>query len=254
MSVKRGLSLMVAIFFFLYAFFIGSLLYTNRILLYLHPKMLPFAYFATGVFIILGVMQSYQWFKGKVEMSFSSGHILFAVPLFLVWALSPTSLSPELAQSKGVYVVAPQSVSTIEVSRPPVSEALLEGYEPIEIDYSGHEFQTKVMQYLFDPTPLIDQPIALKGFAADVYSDDEQVFLLGRLLITCCAADAQIAGFKCRIPEGVSISPYEWYDIEGVLRRVKEEDGSSFDPNVFYEIEVLSITQTDEPVSPYIYP
>ena len=233
----------------------GGLIVTDKILLYLHPKMIPYGIFASIILFVLGVVQFFQWLKAKQVAKITIGHALFSFPILLLLVVAPQELSAEIAQSKGAYVVS-ESMS-IGVEKKTVSDTLIEGGDSKgneDIDYSGYVFEKTVMQFFRDPADLIDETIILKGVVASYNDDDDLTFLLGRLVITCCAADAQILGFKSHWEDAATLEVGKWVEVEGIIRETGVDDGVSFNSNATHVLEVIKIEYTEVPDNPYIYP
>lgn len=236
-----------------YSFLFGGLIVSNKILLYLHPKMLPYAFFASVVLFVLGIVQLINWYRAKHVAKLSFGHALFTFPIVLLLIVSPEQLSVEIAQSKGAYVVS-QPLS-IGVDKNTLEEKKYTDNEEAEdVDLSAYEFQKTVWQYFLDPTDLVDETLVLEGFVAPYHDDDENTFLLARIIITCCAADAQTIGFKSVWIGETAIQEGDWVRVEGVLRETGIEDEVSFDSNGTHVFEILNVEIIDAPENPYIYP
>jgi uncharacterized repeat protein (TIGR03943 family) len=92
--------------------------------------------------------------------------------------------------------------------------ALAAGTEPIEI---GTDTFTRRINLIWDdPAAFRDRQVRVTGF---VYRRDDwpmDTFVVARLSIWCCVADAAVVGLPARVDRGVSAPPTgEWIEIEG---------------------------------------
>ena len=144
-------------------------------------------------------------------------------------------------------------------------------------DFSGNikEFQKPVNEYettaqskdiIFDDVnfmTLVDaiyqniegfsgKPVSIKGFVYNMKDLDEDHFVISRLLMVCCAADATVVGFICEKDGSEhNFKENDWYEIKGV---VKKDMFSLYRQNG--EMPVIKITsyrKIEKLDNPYVY-
>lgn len=84
-------------------------------------------------------------------------------------------------------------------------------------------------------------------FQPSWYELDEEQFIVGRYLITCCAADAMVTGFLAVFPSEFTAAEYDWVQISGKV------------DNIYYQNEVVGAVIVDiyevvePPLDPYLF-
>ena len=182
---------------------------------------------------------------------------------------------------KAVQTEAPSAVNTPEatqtISPSPTSSASAEGDEPSReqptapvdtIDASQAEPCTlkggtlsfdasadKFSDYLYDsPEDLAGQEMTLYGFVYKDASFPENVILISRLYISCCAADGSIVGFHVKVNNADDYKDNDWICVQGTAASF------SFDyEGAEYNLPLLTdgtVTRCDPPDTEdaYIYP
>mgnify|MGYP006916092713 CR=1 FL=1 len=112
-----------------------------------------------------------------------------------------------------------------------------------------YENLSSYITYTINPDFYVGKTIRVRGLSlksADFIPSN--YYMLGKYAITCCAADAGFTGFIFKYNE--DIKDNTWYEIEGVLKKGKDNDGYS----VVY-IDTVNIKEIDsDSEEQYIYP
>lgn len=233
----------------LYTFLIGDLIRTGDISLYLHPKMLIYVYFAFVTLVLLTLYQSTRIFKPSSSAKFKSGILIFILPLLLAFTMRPEGVSIQMAENKGVYVVG-ESSKKIDLSQTIGTSP----YKDENAPYYVANFQNVLMDMYFNPKAYEGKTVQVMGF---IYEAPEYVpgeFMISRLLISCCTADAQVAGFKCNWDALETLDKEKWYLLEGKVRLVTTYNPLLSMDETTAVIDVVSALEVEEPENPYIYP
>ncbi len=83
----------------------------------------------------------------------------------------------------------------------------------------------------------------------EMLEDDE--FVPGRLMMTCCVADLSLVGIRCKYEKASELKADSWVTVEGTIHIGKYEyDGVEYDEP---QVSVTKITPADE-VEGYVYP
>lgn len=81
------------------------------------------------------------------------------------------------------------------------------------------ENYTKILSDIeANPSQYIDKKITAEGF---VYRDPtfgENDFVVARMFMVCCAADAQIAGLMARWDDSSALEDKQWIQVKGILK------------------------------------
>jgi putative membrane protein len=98
-------------------------------------------------------------------------------------------------------------------------------------------------------------PVEFDGQAADVtgfvYHDGrlvEEQFMVGRFMLTCCAADATAVGMLAQWPEEEKLADDSWVRVRGTVE-LAVLDGRSVPL-----IRVETVEVVPEPIQPYLFP
>ena len=94
------------------------------------------------------------------------------------------------------------------------------------------------------------ETIKVKGFALKgVQYISDEYFMIGKYLISCCAADANFTGFVVKYDIS-KIDNDKWYDIEGILKKGVDKEGY----DIMY-IDVINIKELNSKgEDQYVYP
>jgi putative membrane protein len=106
----------------------------------------------------------------------------------------------------------------------------------------------KAFNYSENPEEFRGQTADVIGF---VYHDPRlpnHQFLVGRLTVTCCVADAFAIGMVVEWPQAAEMVENAWVHVRGEVQ-VVEVDGQRL-PLIIAE----SIKETDSPPQPYLFP
>ena len=92
------------------------------------------------------------------------------------------------------------------------------------------------------------QPVRVAGFVFrdDRFADDQ--FMVTRFVVSCCVADANVAGMVVRWPEAAALPADQWVQVEGLLA-AGELAGAALPV-----VAAQQITPIDVPQQPYLYP
>lgn len=126
------------ILFFL-SFIIGVLLFSENILLYLSPRMIPIVYFGFIVLLILFFYQLRELFfeKANNENTFSLNYLLFFVPIFLFFTSTPDADIINELPNQSIDIS--YGAETIEAREQPVQENESEENIPIPEEITTEE-------------------------------------------------------------------------------------------------------------------
>lgn len=111
---------------------------------------------------------------------------------------------------------APGGPGASEAERRVAAAALAAGSDPIVIE--TETFSRRINLIWDDPSAFRDREVRVTGF---VYRRDDwpvDTFVVARLSIWCCVADAAVVGLPVRVDRAVSAPPSgEWIDIAGYV-------------------------------------
>ncbi|WP_028974284.1 TIGR03943 family putative permease subunit [Spirochaeta cellobiosiphila] len=230
----------------IYLFFLVSTQVSHQ---FLHPRMDKYLVIAIVLLGILTITQLNKIFASQTSPRRYS-LILFVLPLTVGFQTEPASLQSSIAQNRGVKVSQGTTVfSDSSLQTPSLDEQLASVNQYLNSNTQTQNIpavpqQNKVSQYFDQPQVNTDglleitpsnymntmysifedpeakkgQRIKLSGFVMRADELTKEQFILSRLTITCCVADASLVGLVCEYPDADSVFPEEgWFEIEGTL-------------------------------------
>jgi putative membrane protein len=93
----------------------------------------------------------------------------------------------------------------------------------------------------------------MKGFIYKQNGLNKDEFILSRILVSCCAADAQIVGVLCDYSKGDELTEGTWVNIVGTLREREYKDDKSGEVSIIPKIKVDKLEKIDKGSNEYIY-
>ncbi|CAN5128618.1 TIGR03943 family protein [soil metagenome] len=195
----------------------------GKLVLYVHPSTEWFVAVGGGAILLVSLLWT---LSRNTHFHVTNAQIAGALAVVAVLTLGRnTSLSPGLAKQRQSGDSIPQmSRSTIKVSGVTSNFNVLEWWAAWESDPTHKKYQ--------------GSPVKLTGFVLK----DGETLSVGRMLMTCCAVDAQPIQIDFK-PTGNVPAENSWIEVEGEMG---DKEGKPF-------INSTKITPVDEPASPYVY-
>jgi putative membrane protein len=231
-----------------YKFFTGKLYY------YINERFFDLVTLAAAGFLLLGyVVLAYRHEHADAEAEdhyHTHDHhhseadsnpwslVIVALPLLLGFVIPTKPLDASVIQSRGIANKSLFGVDAadegVELSQPADQRTILDWIQ--------------AFNYSDDPAEFTGQTADVIGF---VYHDPrlpEDQFLVGRLAVTCCVADAFAIGMVVAGPEAPAMVENTWVHVSGTVD-VTEVAGRTLPL-----IRTERITPTDPPAQPYLFP
>lgn len=235
-----------------FSFYFYQLTYTGKLSYFIHPKMFKYCYFAIFALALMAVYQLSSVFLGSSHVKVKYGYLLFIFILFVGFVIDPRGLNAQAALNRGISSLDRRVVTgdtkeenieqkspikrrprgSIEVNDKNYMEILNDIHNNLE-DYQGKE-------------------ISVDGFVYKEASFNSNTFVAARMLVNCCAADAEVVGYLCRYDNKANFSKEQWIKVTGVIDKAEIEDGDR-GKKVVPVIDVTKITKINEPENKYVY-
>jgi putative membrane protein len=281
--VKKKFNLNELIWFFIllgFTYYFYMIISTDKITLYIHPKMIKYVKFALYFFIVLVIFQSKNIFSVKKNKKLKIGYIMFLIPLTLGFLLKSEGLSAYNVINKGFSLTSQLKINTLKhkhttlddgteicehnddeeshstyddyilLNEPLDSVALVKG-ETIEM--ASENFINTYENIYGNPYDCVGRTINMKGFVYNQNGLNKNEFILSRILVSCCSADAQLVGLLCDYSEGNVLTEGTWVNVEGTLGQSEYKDSKSGEINMIPIIKIDKIEKIEVENNEYIY-
>lgn len=165
--------------------------------------------------------------------------MILAIPVLLGLSISPRPLGAAALVNREVDVTEVRSTMPAAVR----AAAAKASTDKNVLDW----------QQLFASTPdaanaFAGEPARVTGF---VFRDDrfgKQQFFLTRFLVSCCVADAAVAGVVVEWSDAAALANDDWYEVEGVFA------AGEFNGQVSPVLRATVLRPVEVPQQPYLYP
>jgi uncharacterized repeat protein (TIGR03943 family) len=232
--------------------FLYSRIYNGTLLYYISERFAWLTLLAAIGLIIVGASYRYRAVQshdhehehqhthaGHQHGSLSwAGLLLVVLPVILGLLIPPKPLGAAAMSNREISVGSVTSATTPKtsqiISRPATDKNVLDWL----IDFRLSQ----------DPAVFADQEAKVVGF---VYRDERfgtEEFMVGRFVISCCAADAAPLGLVVHWPETSTLENDQWVEVSGRFQ------AGEFDGEPMPILMADKITPTDVPDQPYLYP
>jgi uncharacterized repeat protein (TIGR03943 family) len=237
--------ILIAIGFFLYSRIAGGTL-----LFYIAERFAWLTLLAAIGFLAVGA--SYRLGKGRTkdedEHHHNHGHDhgltwgaagLLLLPVILGVVVSPRPLGAAALASREVQVTESRSTMPAAVRAAAAKSAV----EKNVLDWS--------QLFAASPNPgeeFAGQSVDVIGF---VYRDDRfgaDEFFVTRFMVSCCVADAAVAGLVVRWPDAATLPADQWVQVQGVF------EAGQFAGQPSPVLAARSLRPVETPSQPYLYP
>jgi putative membrane protein len=168
-----------------------------------------------------------------------AGGLLVALPILLGVLVPPQPLGAAALSNREVNV-------TMAASALPAA---------VRAAAEKHASEKNVLDWLHSfagapdaATTFAGEPANVVGF---VFRDErfgEDRFMVTRFVVSCCVADANVAGMVVRWPGAAELEADQWVEVRGVL------EPGQFDGQTVPTLAAQSVTPVEVPQQPYLYP
>ncbi|WP_027308347.1 TIGR03943 family protein [Caloramator sp. ALD01] len=209
---------------------------TGKIFYFLHPRLFIYSIFASVMLFILFLFEVYKLFKEKHHHYHKIRilpYFIFLIFIFVAGTYEFENASQNIAQNKEANFTFP-----IKTAGRVLGDGLTEVKNSNYLDVMD-ELHKNLDRYE-------GREIVIDGFVFKDKSFNENQFVVARMLITCCAADAQIIGLMV---EGENnLKENEWVRVEGVIKK------GVYNGEIIPVIKCKGVKLIEKPKEEYIYP
>ena len=261
-----------------FSVFYFRIIISNEILMYVHPRIVPFVVLGMIAMVIIALFLIKDSFHSKKKKFKIKNYIIFIIPLIMIFFMQSTSAesttitSSDINANTGSNITSNSNLNNVSTNNTNQDNNSINGstfdlYEgktetngqgtsdKKELDIKDNVITVNSKNFVFSLDEILDNPdkyvgqeIEITGF---VYKDKtlkENEFIVGRFMMVCCAGYLQIAGLGC---EGNNLEAYDndtWIKINGKIKN-DTSDGTA-DPVIVVE----HIEKDLNPDTSYVYP
>lgn len=220
------------------AFYMIHSIIKGDILLYIHPRLIPYLYVSAALLLIMSLIHLGDIRSIPRRKPNPLTYTLFLIPIITAFLISPLPIDSLSLSGRSISL----DMGVVQVER----DSGLPAQTNILMDDEG--FAPWYYHLLWDPHSYEGADIRARGFlyrTEDMLSDE---FFLTRFLMVCCAADMQLAGILSSHPDSGQYDHDTWVEIEGQVK-TEEHKGRTVP-----KIEGITIREIQRPEIPYVYP
>ncbi|WP_291635014.1 TIGR03943 family protein [Clostridium sp.] len=280
--MKKKLNLNELIWFLIltgFTYYFYMIISTNKITLFVHPKMVKYVKFALVFFIILAIFQGKNIFSDKKAKTLKIGYIMFLIPLSLGILLKSEGLSVDSVINKGFSLTSQLKISTLNHKHTLLPDGTqiceydeknikstentnvaiknsLESMEPVKVetmDMTNENFKNNYEDIYENSNNYVGRAISIKGFIYNQKGLNKDEFILSRIVVSCCMADAQLWGLLCDYSSEKIFTEGTWVNIEGTLGQREYQEFKSGEISMIPTIKVNKIERSDKQDNEYLY-
>ena len=258
---------------FTYTILILYVKFVNNLRNYLAPQMQKYILWSVPVLILIGLVMC---FNNHVNYEFRVSDLILFLPVLMLILSGDGNLSMSLVNNRNnnlnnitkkteeknelleLKEIDINNINKEEIVNENNTEQDTEiSYNFTNVDYdvvdAGYSMLSGIFSYPngYDTNKFIDKTIKVRGFAvkSSIPNLPNGYFAIGKYVISCCAADATFGGFLAQYDLS-KIKENSWYEIEGVLKLLSDNDG-----NKMIGIKVINIKEIDgNKEEQYVYP
>ena len=240
-------------------FYSGIIIYvwvTGLLKNFLAPNMQLYLKISIIPLLLMGLVII---FNSKSNYQFKISDLILLLPLLMIFIAQDGRLTESLSSNRTSFNRENSIKSSEIIEDEKIKKEAEEEEEKIEYDLSNPYFNitdevynelANYISYAQKAEKFEGKTIKVTGFIQKYASYiPEGYATIGKYSISCCAADASFIGFFFKYDTS-KIKSYKWYEIEGILKKGKDNDGY----DILY-IDVVNINEIDSKgEEQYIYP
>ena len=223
------------------------LLKTGKINGFINPKMSMYIKITVVAIFILALFQFTKIFTVMTRNKFRVSYLMFFAVILIGFTTVPGNLNGEITDNKGVTIANSNNDSSARenINKDITGDVIL---------FQDHNYYENIFKLEGNVQQYIGKKVIIKGFVYKEEGFEENEFVVARMMMSCCAADAQVIGLMCRWDNAPQLNREQWISVEGTLESTTYGSGGANKGDIIPLIVVQKIESIEAPENVYIYP
>jgi putative membrane protein len=240
------------------AIWVYFLIRSNIIASYVHPRMNILLILSAGFLAILALVEMKRIFTVGSSSSIRMHYLLVVLPVALGLTIPPSNLSADLAETRGVRIGESTTIfndsSTVQGDiSADYSVEKTDGMGELDnsddVLYIGSDnFVASISDIFINLDIYTGTQVTFSGFYYRTDNMPVDQFIIARMIISCCAADASMAGLVC-IDDGAA-TDFEmdgWYSVQGTVTSLP------MGGQMYPAVQISSWNKEEEPSTRFVF-
>jgi putative membrane protein len=249
--------------------FMYYLITTGKLSNFISPKMVKYIIFSFVVLTILTFYQGNKIFSPPNSRPISIGHWILMLTLIIGFTAAEKGVSLSITTNKGVNL--PNYVKSDKLKVPSsynsedknlkdkeIKEGYMEGNTLVEKDNTividEQNFYKAVTEIGTNLDKYTGKKVTINGFVFKKEDLKEDEFVIARMSMACCAADAQVIGLMAKWDRTLELKKDSWVKVEGIIEEVEYKETGTNTNLTLPVIKVTNIENLTTPDNIYVYP
>lgn len=219
------------------------LLISGEVIHYVHPRLIIYLKVCSAIMALMSIYSIYMSLKAAANktnfLKQFSGYALFIIPLvlaiILVIGVQHGSASHR-QQTKELVFINDKSPGTLKLA------------ENNTIVVNDNNFLSSISDITNNYKKYQGKSIEISGFIYKNSMLENNQFVIARMLMVCCAADASPVGLLVSCNESEFLEERGWYTVSGVI------SSGTYNGKEIAVISAKSLRRIETPVEQYVYP
>lgn len=230
--------------FLLLSIFLYNLNATDKIKLFIAPRIIIYLNIFRVMLVILTVYKLKKSFTTISNRPCSKIIILFIFTILVGLGAAHAGIDTTLVDNKGVKAVNKLANSAGLMTQE-------ERQRKLPLNVTEDNFVNTLSDVFQHVNDYSGRSITISGFVHKQEGLNDNEFIISRLYMSCCAADAQIIGPIGRLRDSAEIKEGQWIKVQGkISSKSQATDGQLTTTPV---VVIDSIENIPKPSSPYVY-
>lgn len=233
--------------------FYFKIIKNNEIIMYVHPRFIPFAIFGMISMFIVAIFLITESLQRKKKKLRFKNYVTFIIPLIMIFLMQSTSANSFSLMKTDNINTNSNEISNVNSSTPKIESDEQDENNNLYIKNSVIEVDTdnflNSVDILTENADKYEgQEIEIEGFVHKNTTLKDNEFIVGRFVMICCAADLLVEGIKCDSNNQEIYPSDTWVKIQGKINT--ETVNSEIEPIIVVE----HIEKDPNPDTKYLYP